>query len=72
MICHPIESVMFVDMRSGPLDKRIPFATDDEQLKLLDEWRRQQPDLPTRSEAVRRILDLVLRQREIPNAEKPE
>ena len=51
------------------MDKRIPFATDDEQLKLLDEWRRQQPDLPTRSEAVRRIFDLVLRQREIPNAE---
>jgi hypothetical protein len=28
----------------------------NEQMADLDEWRRQQPDLPSRSEALRRIL----------------
>lgn len=49
-------------MRSGPLDKRIPFATDEEQLRAIDEWRRQQQDLPSRSEAIRRLIDIALQQ----------
>lgn len=27
-----------------------------ELLKLIDDWRREEPDLPVRSEAVRRML----------------
>jgi hypothetical protein len=49
-------------MRSGPLNQRVPFATDREQLAAIDEWRRRQPDLPSRSEAIRRLLDLALQQ----------
>jgi metal-responsive CopG/Arc/MetJ family transcriptional regulator len=30
-------------------------------LAALDDWRRQQPDLPTRSEAIRRILRQALK-----------
>ena len=30
-------------------------ATDN-LLKLIDDWRREEPDLPVRSEAVRRML----------------
>jgi metal-responsive CopG/Arc/MetJ family transcriptional regulator len=29
----------------------------DEQVSALDAWRREQDDLPSRSEAIRRILD---------------
>jgi hypothetical protein len=30
------------------------------QLKALDNWRRKEPDIPTRPEAVRRLLDKAL------------
>jgi hypothetical protein len=30
------------------------------QLKLLDDWRRGQTDLPTRPEAIRRLIELGL------------
>ncbi len=30
-------------------------------LDAIDEWRRQQPDLPSRSEAIRRLVDLGLK-----------
>ncbi|WP_439571194.1 hypothetical protein [Sphingomonas sp.] len=26
-------------------------------LAMIDEWRRKQPDLPTRAEAIRRLVD---------------
>lgn len=29
-------------------------------LTALDEWRRQQPDLPSRAEAIRRLMELGL------------
>jgi hypothetical protein len=54
-------------MRSGPLNQRIPFATDDAQVEAIDEWRRRQRDLPTRSEAIRRMIDIVLQM----NADTP-
>jgi len=31
-------------------------------LAAIDEWRKQQPDLPTRPEAVRRLVDVALKQ----------
>ena len=31
------------------------------QLILLDDWRRVQADMPTRPEAMRRLIDLALR-----------
>jgi hypothetical protein len=29
----------------------------------LDEWRRQQPDLPTRAEAIRRLTEMGLKRK---------
>ncbi len=49
-------------MARGPITRRIPFVTDDEQIRRVDEWRRQQPDLPTRAEAIRRLIDLGLKE----------
>lgn len=36
---------------------KVLIGFDDRQLAAIDEWRRKQPDLPTRSEAIRRIVD---------------
>jgi hypothetical protein len=35
---------------------KVLIGFDDDQLAAIDEWRRKQPDLPTRSEAIRRIV----------------
>lgn len=35
---------------------KVLIGFDDEQLGLIDEWRRQQKDLPNRSEAIRRLV----------------
>ena len=32
-----------------------------EAVAAIDEWRRKQPDLPSRAEAVRRLIDLGLK-----------
>jgi hypothetical protein len=32
----------------------------DEFLEKLDDWRRQQPDLPSRTEALRRLVEQAL------------
>jgi len=39
---------------------QINVRMDEELLKRLDEWRRRQPDLPGRPEAIRRIVDQAL------------
>lgn len=31
-------------------------------LAKIDEWRRQQPDLPPRAEAIRRLVEMALKQ----------
>jgi hypothetical protein len=33
----------------------------DDHLKALDQWRRKQEDMPTRSEAIRRLVELGLK-----------
>jgi hypothetical protein len=30
-------------------------------LKMVDEWRRKQPELPSRAEAIRRLVELGLK-----------
>lgn len=37
-------------------DKQFQMRVSDEFLKTLDEWRRQQDDLPPRAEAIRRLI----------------
>ena len=38
----------------------------DEFLRVLDDWRRHQPDIPSRSEAARRLVDIGLTASEAP------
>ena len=42
-------------------EPQIGLRIEDEFLKCIDGWRRKQKDLPTRSEAVRRLLEIALR-----------
>ena len=43
------------------LDQRIQLVASLDFSKTVDEWRRGQADLPSRSEAIRRLVDLGLR-----------
>jgi len=40
---------------------QIGVRVDDELLKQIDDWRRKQPDLPGRPEAIRRLLAVALK-----------
>jgi hypothetical protein len=39
---------------------KVLIAFDDQRLDAIDEWRRRQSDLPNRSEAIRRLVDVAL------------
>jgi hypothetical protein len=43
-----------------PLDQRIQLVISKGQVREIDEWRRRQPDLPSRSEAIRRLIEAGL------------
>jgi hypothetical protein len=36
------------------------MKVNDEFISTIDEWRRQQPDLPSRAEAIRRMVAMVV------------
>jgi hypothetical protein len=40
---------------------QIGVRVDEDFLKLIDEWRRKQDDVPTRPEAIRRLVELGLK-----------
>jgi hypothetical protein len=40
---------------------QIGVRVDPEFLKLIDDWRRKQDDLPGRPEAIRRLVELGLK-----------
>lgn len=46
--------------RSGSLLTVVQIRADDVWLAAIDEWRRHQPDIPGRSEAIRRIVYAAL------------
>lgn len=41
------------DEKTRPYQMRV----SDEWLATIDEWRRKQPDLPARAEAIRRLVE---------------
>jgi hypothetical protein len=42
-------------------DLRIPVMMAATEVAAIDDWRRKQDDLPSRSEAIRRLVELGLR-----------
>ena len=45
-----------------PNEKQFQMRVSDQFLRTIDDWRRKQPDLPSRAEAVRRLVDAGLSQ----------
>jgi hypothetical protein len=39
---------------------RVDLMMMASEVRAIEEWRRQQPDLPTRAEAIRRLIQLGL------------
>jgi hypothetical protein len=42
-------------------DKLLQMRSTEEFIRRIDDWRRAQDDLPSRSEAIRRLVDLGLK-----------
>jgi hypothetical protein len=38
-------------------DKVFQMRASEQWLRKLDDWRRQQPDIPSRAEAIRRLVE---------------
>jgi hypothetical protein len=51
-------------------DRTFQMRVTDDFLRQIDDWRRVQPDLPSRSEAIRRLTELGLRAAIYPKSEK--
>lgn len=49
---------------------RFEMRADDAFIKAVDDWRRKQPDLPNRSEAIRRLVEQALAAQ--PKAKRPK
>ena len=45
----------------SPKSERFEMRLELEAVAAIDEWRRKQPDLPSRAEAVRRLIELGLK-----------
>ena len=52
--------------------QRLNLIAPMDWLKRIDAWRRHQPDLPSRSEAIRRLVDLGLEAGERRDKSKPK
>lgn len=46
---------------SRTMDQLIQVRCNEQFLRHLDDWRRREPDLPSRAEAIRRIVSERLR-----------
>jgi hypothetical protein len=44
-----------------PKDSTLQMRVSKAFLKSIDEWRRKQPDLPSRAAAIRRLCELALK-----------
>ena len=45
----------------SPKTERFEMRWEAEMLERVDEWRRQQKDLPSRAEAIRRLVEMALK-----------
>lgn len=47
------------DEWSEEITQRFEMRTSEAFLKLVDDWRRREPDIPSRAEAIRRMVLLA-------------
>jgi len=58
-------------MSNETKDERLNLSLPKSLMKAIDEWRRQQEDIPTRSEAARRLIEAGLMPQLIKKTGKP-
>jgi hypothetical protein len=46
-----------------PQDRPFQMRVSDEFFRVVDDWRRRQKDLPSRAEAIRRLVELGAKQK---------
>jgi hypothetical protein len=46
-----------MDDKTERFEMRVPASF----LKMVDDWRRKQPELPSRAEAIRRLVEIALK-----------
>jgi hypothetical protein len=46
--------------RTAKMTHLVAVRLDDEQSQSLNEWRRRQPDPPSRAEAIRQLMEIGL------------
>ena len=66
----PVRQRMVAKLASAV--QRLNLIAPLDWLKRIDAWRRHQPDLPSRSEAIRRLVDLGLEAGERRDKPKPK
>ena len=47
-------------MDRDPKDQRLPILVSRAEMRELDEWRARQPGVPSRGEAVRRMMRVAI------------
>jgi metal-responsive CopG/Arc/MetJ family transcriptional regulator len=48
-------------MADEPKDNRVPVMMGDSEIAAIDAWRAKQPGVPSRSEAIRRLVEMGLK-----------
>ena len=51
-------------------DRPFQMRASAEFLAKVDDWRRAQPDLPSRAEAIRRLVEIALSERPTPKKKR--
>jgi hypothetical protein len=68
-MCNMMQEPTTMPKRTtGALDETFNMRVPGDTLRRIDEWRRRSPDLPTRAEAARRLIEIGLR---APRTEAP-
>jgi hypothetical protein len=57
LVCGPYVSKMALGKKKH---HRIPIMMSAEEVEAIDAWRRKQDDIPSRPEAVRRLIEMGL------------
>jgi hypothetical protein len=61
MELEPRQHMMYAQHMALVNDKVFQMRASEEWLKRIDDWRRAQPDIPPRAEAIRRLVRLALK-----------
>jgi hypothetical protein len=53
-----------------PQDRLFQMRVSEQFLRMVDDWRRRQIDLPSRAEAIRRLVELAVKIKNKPEADR--